>query len=75
LNPRTHYAYGTSVSVMSDLRQAFEYMTDVDAAVQALQELSCTEESKGSLTDLWLKKWRTITTLCLVSNYPLSLVH
>ena len=37
--PRTHYAYGTSVSVMSDLRHAFEYMTDVDTTAQALAEV------------------------------------
>lgn len=32
---------------MSDLRQAFEYMTDVDAAVQALQEVELYRRKQG----------------------------
>lgn len=33
LNPWTHYAYTTSVIIFQDLRQAFEWMTDMAAAV------------------------------------------
>jgi hypothetical protein len=47
LNPRTHYAYGTTVSVMSDLRHAFEYMTDVDTAAAALQEVEFYRRKQG----------------------------
>ena len=45
--PRTHYAYGTSVSVMSDLRHAFEYMTDVDTTAQALVEVDFYRKKQG----------------------------
>jgi hypothetical protein len=38
LNPRTHYAYGTTTSIMKDLREAFEYMDDTDTCVAAPQE-------------------------------------
>jgi hypothetical protein len=38
LHPMTHYAYGTSVGVMTDLRQAFEFMTDTNTCVAALQK-------------------------------------
>jgi hypothetical protein len=38
LYPRTHYAYGTSASVMTNLRQAFEFMTDTNMCATALQE-------------------------------------
>jgi hypothetical protein len=39
LHPRTHYAYGIVVNIMNDLREAFEYMTDTETCVTALQGL------------------------------------
>jgi hypothetical protein len=38
LNPHTHYAYDTTTSVMQDLREAFEYIADIETCVAALQE-------------------------------------
>jgi GTP1/Obg family GTP-binding protein len=40
LNTRTHYAYGTVTSVVQDIREAFEYMTDIETCVTALQEVN-----------------------------------
>jgi hypothetical protein len=39
LNPRTHYGYGTTASVMKDLQEAFKYMADTDTYVTALQKV------------------------------------
>ncbi|TVU34001.1 hypothetical protein EJB05_15822, partial [Eragrostis curvula] len=53
LNPRTHYAYGTSQSVMNDVREAFEFMTDTDTCVRALHEFESYRRKFGSFsTDL-----------------------
>ncbi|XP_062197328.1 uncharacterized protein LOC133900228 [Phragmites australis] len=38
LNPRTHYAYGTGPTLFEDLREAFERLTDVTTAAEALIE-------------------------------------
>jgi hypothetical protein len=52
LNPRTHYTYDTTTSVMKDLREAFEYMANTDTCVTALQQADhyrrkqCTFSSK-----------------------------
>jgi hypothetical protein len=75
LNPRTHYAYGTSVSVMSDLRHAFEYMTDVDTTTQALVEVDFYRRKQGKFGRPLVEKWCMITTLRLVSTYLLLQVH
>jgi hypothetical protein len=36
LNPRSHYAYGTTPNLMKELREAFEYMTDTNTCIAAL---------------------------------------
>jgi hypothetical protein len=36
LNLRTHYAYGTTASIMKDLQEAFEYMADTDTCVHCV---------------------------------------
>ena len=38
MNPRTHYAYGTGPTLFEDLREAFERLTDVTTAAEALIE-------------------------------------
>jgi hypothetical protein len=38
LYPMTHYDYDSSAGVMTDLRQAFEFRTDKNTCVTALQE-------------------------------------
>ena len=38
MNPRTYYAYGTGPTLFEDLREAFERMTDVTTAAEALIE-------------------------------------
>jgi hypothetical protein len=47
LNPWTHYVYDSSVSVMSDLQYAFEYMTNVGTTAQALLEVDFYERKQG----------------------------
>jgi hypothetical protein len=50
LNPRTYYDYGTAVSVMQDLREAFEYMADTDTCVTALQEVKHFRRKLGTFS-------------------------
>jgi hypothetical protein len=38
LNPRSHYAYGTAPNLVKELREAFEYMADIDTYITALQQ-------------------------------------
>jgi hypothetical protein len=53
LNPRTHYAYGATACIMKDLREAFEYMADIDTCVAALQEAEHFRRKQGTFsTDL-----------------------
>lgn len=47
LNPRTHYAYSPSATVFQDLRQAFEWMTDIDTAAAALLEVEMYRRKTG----------------------------
>nr|XP_015645954.1 uncharacterized protein LOC107281601 [Oryza sativa Japonica Group] len=47
LNPRTHYAYSLSATVFQDLRQAFEWMTDIDTAAAALLEVEMYRRKTG----------------------------
>jgi hypothetical protein len=47
LHPRTHYAYGTSAGVMNDLREAFEFMTNTNTCVEALQEAEHYKRKQG----------------------------
>lgn len=39
LNPRMHYAYIASATVFQDLRQAFEWMMNMDMAAAVLLEV------------------------------------
>jgi hypothetical protein len=50
LYPRTHYAYGTSAGVMTDLQQSFEFMTDINMCVAALQEGEHYRRKEGSFS-------------------------
>jgi hypothetical protein len=45
-----HYAYSTSTGVMTDLRQAFEFMTDTNTCVVALQEGEHYRRKQGSFS-------------------------
>jgi hypothetical protein len=47
LHSRMHYAYGTSASVMTNLRQAFEFMTDTNTCATALQEAEHYRRKQG----------------------------
>jgi hypothetical protein len=60
---------------MSDLRYAFEYMTNVGTSAQALVEVDFYERKQGEFGRPLAEKWRTITTLRLVNNSALSQVH
>jgi hypothetical protein len=55
MHPRTHCAYGTSVGVMTDPRQAFEFMTDTNTCVTALQEAEHYRRKQGSFSELAAK--------------------
>jgi hypothetical protein len=50
LHPRTHYAYDTSAGVMTDLRQAFEFMTDTNTCVTVLQEAEHYRRKQGTFS-------------------------
>jgi hypothetical protein len=50
LNRRTHYAYDTTTSVMQDLREAFEYMTDTETCVTTLQEADHFRHKQGTFS-------------------------
>jgi hypothetical protein len=50
LNPRSHYAYGTAPSPMKELREAFEYMADIDTCVTALQEVEHFRRKQGTFS-------------------------
>jgi hypothetical protein len=50
LNPHTHYAYGTTASIMKGLREAFEYMVDTDTCVAALQEADHDRRKQGTFS-------------------------
>ena len=47
LNPRAHYAYGTTVNILRDLRVALEVLTDANTAVLALQEAEIYRRKQG----------------------------
>jgi hypothetical protein len=50
LNPRSHYAYGTAPNLMKELRWAFEYMTDTDTCIAALQEAEHFRRRQGTFS-------------------------
>jgi hypothetical protein len=56
LNSRTHYAYGTIVSVVQVLREAFEYMADTKTCVTALQEVDHYRQKQGTFSKDFAQK-------------------
>jgi hypothetical protein len=50
LHPRMQYAYGTSTGVMTDLREAFEFMTDTNTCIKTLQEAEYYRRKQGSFS-------------------------
>jgi hypothetical protein len=60
LNPRTHYAHGISVSVTSDLQHAFEYMTNLDIAAQALAEVDFYRRKQVEFGRPLAEKWHMV---------------
>jgi hypothetical protein len=51
LHPRTHYAYGTSTTVMTDLRQAVEFIMDTNTCVADPQEVEHYRRKQGSFSE------------------------
>jgi hypothetical protein len=68
LHLRTHYDYDTSAGVMTDLRQAFEFMTDTNTCVAALQEAEHYRRKQGSFSSGWLQRWHVTLIHLQVSN-------
>jgi hypothetical protein len=63
LHSRAHYTYDTSVGVMTDLRQAFEFMIDTNMCVMTLQEGEHYRRKQGSFsTELTAKMARDSNT-------------
>jgi hypothetical protein len=56
LNPCTHYVYDTTARVTKDLREAFEYMTDTDTYVTALQEVDHYRWKQGTFSSKLAQK-------------------
>jgi hypothetical protein len=50
LNPRSHYAYGTTPNLMKELREAFEYMADTDTCIITLQEAEHFRRRQGTFS-------------------------
>jgi hypothetical protein len=50
LNPRGHYISGMGIGQLSALRSAFERMTDVDTAAEALSEAQTLCVKAGSFS-------------------------
>ncbi|XP_015649249.1 uncharacterized protein [Oryza sativa Japonica Group] len=59
LNPMTHYQYSPSASVFQDLRQAFEWMTDIDTAAAALLEVEMYRRKTGEFGRALARKMAT----------------
>jgi hypothetical protein len=50
LNPRSHYAYGTSPNLMKELCEAFKYMADIDTCIAALQQAEYFRHRQGTFS-------------------------
>ncbi len=55
----THYQYSPSASVFQDLRQAFEWMTDIDTAAAALLEVEMYRRKTGEFGRALARKMAT----------------
>jgi hypothetical protein len=56
LNPRGHYVSGMGTGQLNALRTAFERMTGVDTAVEALSEVQTFHVKTGSFSSLLAQK-------------------
>jgi hypothetical protein len=70
LNPHIHYAYGTVVSVMQDLKEAFEYMADTETCVAALQEADHYRQKHGTFSNdlAWKMAHNSNSSLGMFAN-------
>ncbi|XP_062191201.1 uncharacterized protein LOC133894997 [Phragmites australis] len=68
LNPRTHYAYGTGPTLFEDLREAFERLTDVTTAAEALIEAETWWSMFGSSTPTLSMLARRLVSQCASSS-------
>jgi hypothetical protein len=50
LNPHGHYVFGMGIGQLNALRTAFERMTDVDTAAEALSEVQTFHAKAGSFS-------------------------
>jgi hypothetical protein len=50
LNPRSHYAYGTTPNLMKELREPFKYMADTDTCITALQQVEHFRHRQGTFS-------------------------
>jgi hypothetical protein len=73
LNQHSHYAYGTAPNLMKELREAFEYMADIDTCIVALQQVEHFRRRQGTFsTELAQRmEYDKITSLGMFLTFPL----
>jgi hypothetical protein len=73
LNPRSHYAYGTTPNLMKELRDASEYMAGTDTCIAALQQAKHFRRRQGTFsTELaQMMAYDKITSPGMFLTFPL----
>jgi hypothetical protein len=75
LNPRGHYVSGMGTGQLNALRTAFERMTDVDIAAEAMLEVQTFHAKSGSFSTPSPRKWRLMVKCRLVCIFNFIYLH